>query len=328
MAVKLAVAAGLLATLAGALVPPSGAVADERPIGSVPVVATLALGKTADWVVVGDGSIWVGSTGPEAVHRIDPRDNTRVASVPVPGEPCAGLATGFGAVWVPLCAHPNVLARIDTATLAVRLYPGVGPAASEGGITTSPDSVWLVTDAKGTLSRLDPATGRVRQRVAVPPGSFNPRYADGVVWVTRASGHEVTAVDAASGRVLGRVATGPGPRFLAAGEGLVYTLNQGDGTLTRIDARQRRAVATIALRTPGHGGDVALADGIVWTTMAGVPLTATAVEGDAVRRRWLGEGGDSLAVVDGSVWLTDYHRGTVARILVSALLGPPPAAAR
>lgn len=322
------VACAAILVLAGAIPALQRAHADEQRIESVPVVATLTLGKTADWVAVGHDAVWVGSTGPEAVHRIDPRRNALVASVPVPGTPCAGLATGFGAVWVPLCAHPNVLARIDAATLAVRLFPGVGPAAAEGGITTSPDSVWLVTDARGTLSRIDPATGRIRQRVSLPAGSFNPRYADGLVWVTRATGHEVTAVDAASGRVVGHVATGPGPRFLAAGEGLVYTLNQGDGSLTRIDARRRRATAQIALDTPGHGGDLALAAGIVWTTVAGVPLTATAVEGDAVRRRWVGEGGDSLAVADGSVWLTDYHRGTVARILVSALLGPPAPATR
>jgi streptogramin lyase len=321
-------ACAVVAALVGALLPPSVAGADEQPIGSVPVVATLALGRTADWVAIGEGAVWVGSTGPDAVHRIDPRENTLTATVPVPGTPCAGLATGFGAVWVPLCARPNVLARIDAATLAVQRYPGIGPAAREGGITISPDSVWLVTDVRGTLSRIDPASGRVRQTVRVPAGSFNPRYADGVVWVSRATGHEVTAVDAASGRVLGHVATGPEPRFLAAGEGLVYTLNQGDGTLTRIDARRRRAMAQIALHTPGHGGDVALADGIVWTTMAGVPLAATAVADDSVRRRWLGEGGDSLAVADGSVWLTDYHRGTVARILVSALLGPRPPGAR
>src|SRR5262249_23919892 len=149
-----------------------------------------------------------------------------------------------------------------------------GPAAEEGGVTTSVDSVWLVTDKQGSLARIDPDTGAVRQVITLPAGSYNPRFHAGWIWVTRAEGDELTAIDAATGTVLGTTKPDPGPRFLSPGAGAIWTLNQGDGSLTRIDAHSRRALFTIPLGTPGHGGDIAFGGGLVWTTMPGVPLSA------------------------------------------------------
>lgn len=189
-----------------------------------------------------------------------------------------------------------------------------GPAAEEGGIATSADSVWIVTDRKGTLTRIDHATSALRQIVTLPPGSYNLLHSHGVLYATRVEGSEVTAVDAASGRILATIRTGPHPRFLTAGAGAIWTLNQGDGTLTRIDAKSRTSVATISLNTPGHGGDIAFAHGVVWTTMMKTPLTATDAATNQVLRQWIGRGGDSLNVGYGAIWLTDYHGGTVSRI--------------
>ena len=286
----------------------------SRPIASLRRRATIKVGATADWVAITPGAVWVGSTSPDAVNRIDPRTNRLAATVALPGEPCAGLAVGFGALWVPLCGKTPRLARVDLASNLVTDIAGVGPPVGEGGITASPDSVWLVIDKAGTLARIDPVTGKVRQRVSVPPGSFNPLYYRGVIWVTNAAGAALTAVDAATGAVTATIPTGPNPRFLAAGAGAVWTLDQGDGSLTKVDARTRRAVRTIALGTPGHGGDSKFGCGMVWTTMAHVPLTATDARAGVVRRQWVGDGGDSLGVSGGDIWLTDYSAGTLWRI--------------
>jgi virginiamycin B lyase len=92
------------------------------------------------------------------VHRINPGTNALVATVRLPGEPCAALAVGFGSVWIPLCTKPATLAKVDLATNRVTAVFETGPAAAEGGITTSEDSVWLVTDRRGSLARIDPDT--------------------------------------------------------------------------------------------------------------------------------------------------------------------------
>ncbi|MBS0419673.1 MAG: PQQ-binding-like beta-propeller repeat protein [Proteobacteria bacterium] len=285
-----------------------------RPISELKPLATIHVGKTADWVALTPDAVWVGSTGPDAVHRIDPRTNKRVATVKLPGEPCAGLATGFGSLWVPLCSNPATLAKVDLKLNVLSTVLKVGPAGPEGGIATSPDSIWLVVDKNGSLARIDPDNGSVRQTIQIPPGSFNPFYLDGQVWVTRADGAEVTSVDAHSGEVLGTVKTGPNPRFLSAGAGTVWTLNQGDGSLTRIDAKARRAIQTIALSTPGHGGDISVGGGMVWTTMMKVPLSAVDSTDSVLRCQWAGAGGDSLGIGHGAIWLTDYHGGTLSRL--------------
>jgi len=285
-----------------------------RPIADLKPLATIQVGKTADWVAITSDAVWVGSTGPNAVHRIDPRTNKRVATVELPGEPCAGLTTGFGSLWVPLCSQPTGLAKVDLKGNVLTAVLQTGPAGAEGGITASPDSIWLVIDKNGSLARIDPDKGTVRQRIQIPAGSYNPFYMEGQVWVTRAEGAEVTSVDARSGAVLGTVKTGPHPRFLTAGGGAVWTLNQGDGSITRIDAGTRRVTHSIALNTPGHGGDISLGGGMVWTTMMKVPLSAVDETAAVLRCQWVGGGGDSLGIGHGAIWLTDYHGGTVSRL--------------
>jgi len=286
----------------------------DRSIAELKPLATIKLGRTADWVAVTADAVWVGSTGPDAVNRIDPATNTLAASVVVPGRPCAGLAAGSGSLWVPLCGPKPALARIDLATGRVLAVLDIGPAAPESGIAAGPDAVWLIIDKSATLVRIDPADNSVRQRIAVPAGSFNPLYSDGIVWVTQAGGAALTAVDAESGAVVATIKTGPHPRFLTAGAGAVWTLNQGDGSLSRVDAARRKLIAKIPLGTPGPGGDIAFAEGLVWTTFSKVPLAATDVATNRLRRRWRGAGGDSLGIGFGAIWLTDYKAGTIARL--------------
>ncbi|HUO80128.1 MAG TPA: PQQ-binding-like beta-propeller repeat protein [Steroidobacteraceae bacterium] len=315
----LAAAALLVLVASGAAAAP-GPKRGARPFAELVPTAVIALGKTADWVAITDEAVWVGTTGPDAVHEIDPRTNARIATVPLPGKPCAGLAAGFGSLWVPLCGRQNVLARVDLRTRAVTWLPERGPAASEGGITASADSIWLVAGHGGKLIRIDPASGEVRQAIVVPRGSYNPLYADGRIWVTRAGGAEVTLVDAEDGALQATIAVGPGPRFLAAGGGAVWTLNQGDGSLTRIDAGTHAVVQSVALGTPGPGGDIRVAAGIVWTTMQRMPLTAVDAASGALLCQWAGPGGDSLGIGHGAIWLTDLHAGTVSRFELAGVI--------
>lgn len=314
----------LVALASAVLVAGGSAVGAEAPLrhrlAELKATATTHVGKTADWVALSRDAVWVGSTGPDAVTHLDPGTGRAIITVAMPGEPCAGLAVGFKALWVPLCAPTPRLARVSLASSRVIDLYAVGPPRGEGGVTVSRDSVWLVTDANGTLARIDPMTGALRGTVALPPGSFNPLFQDGVVWVTQSGGATVTLVDAAGATVLGTRATGPGPRFLAAGEGALFTLNQGDGTLTRIDLATQAVTHTTRLGTPGHGGDLTVAAGLVWITMAKVPLAAVDATSGELLCQWTGRGGDSLAVGFDAIWLTDYHRGNIARIPLAAAL--------
>ena len=286
-------------------------------------IATLHLGKAADWVEPTDDAVWVGSREPFAVHRIDPATNRVTATVILPGTPCAGLAHGFGSLWVPLCGKPNKLARVDLKTGKLAAILPVGPAAAEGGIAVSRDSVWMVTDARGILSRIDPKTNRVRQSIGVFRGDDNAIYSGGKVWISNHIFGLVTAVDAASGEVLPSVSLGKGtgPRFMTAGAGSVWVLLQGTGDIVRIDphAPPTEDPARITAGLAGTGGDIKFGAGKVWATLAGVPLTEIDAKTNRIERQWTGPGGDSLAYAFDSIWLTDFKAGTVARYPAAAL---------
>jgi len=293
--------------------------AAPRSIAELVPVATIKLGKTADWVAITSDAVWVASTGPFAVHRIDPKTNTLAASVELAGEPCAGLAVGAGSLWVPLCTTPPSLAKVNLKTgRLVSTYP-VGAAAAEGGIAYGAGSVWLIVNKSGELARIDPGSGTIFRTYKVPAGSYNPRFSDGTIWVSHAEGSDLTGMDAMTGKMIATVATGPNPRFLTSGGGAIWTLNQGDGSVTRADVRSGHA-SSIALETPGRGGDIAFGAGRVWTTMPKMPLSVIDAAAGKLICQWAGPGGDSLGVGHGAIWLTDYHAGSVSRILVKDAL--------
>jgi len=153
--------------------------------------------------------------------------------------------------------------------------------------------------------------------VHLKPGSYNPVFSEGRIWVTRASGAELTIVDAATGKIVGEVPVGRHPRFLTAGGGAVWTLNQAKGSLSRIDIGGQQPVITLPLNVPGPGGDIAYADGEVWLTVMKTPLTVVDASRTQALCQWKGAGGDAIGVGHGSIWLTDLRGGTVARIALS-----------
>jgi len=290
-----------------------------RSIAELTPAATLTLGKTADWVAITPDAVWVGSTGPFAVHRIDPKTNHVVASVTLAGAPCAGLAVGFRSLWIPLCTASPSLAKVDLATNRLSAIFDIGAAAAEAGVTVDARGVWLVTDKQGTLVRIDPVSGTVRATVQIAAGSYNPHYSAGTVWVSQAEGSRLTGVDTASLQVSALVTTGPNPRFLTTGGGAIWTLNQGDGTVTRVDAHTH-LTSTIALHTPGHGGDIQFDAGLVWSTMPKMPLSMIDAKSGRLKCQWAGPGGDSLGLGFGAIWLTDYDGGTVSRLPIHQAL--------
>jgi virginiamycin B lyase len=300
-------------------VPKPGVKDVQVPFASLSPSATIKIGGTADWVLITNDAVWVASTKPYAVRRIDPATNRVVATIRVSGEACSGLACGFGSIWVPLCGKPK-LVRIDAAKNTISARLPIPPAGPEGGITASEDSVWLVTDKNGTLNRIDPSTNSVRQKISIPPGSYNPIFSNGIVWITGVESSVLTTVEAATGRVLESIPVGPKPRFLTSGGGSVWTLNQGDGTVSRIDERSRKVIATIEAGIPGAGGDIGYGAESVWSTVLGVPLTRIDATTNKIARQWVGNSGDSLRFGYDSIWLTDYKRGLLSRFPADEVL--------
>lgn len=303
-----------------AKIPKPGVKGVQAPFASLKPSATLKIGRTADWVLVTNDAVWVAGTKPYSVQRIDPINDRIVAKVVLPGEACSGLAFGFGSLWIPVCGKKPSLVRIDVHENAVIATLPVPAVEAEGGITTSTDSVWLLTDKNGTLSRINPSTNSVRQKVSIPPDSYNPIFSNGIVWVTGVERGVLTAVDASTGSVLDSVPVGSKPRFLTAGGGSIWTLNQGDGTVSRVDENSRRVIATVQLGIPGTGGDIGYGADSIWLTVFDVPLTRVDATTNRVVKQWIGKGGDSLRFGFDSLWITDYKKGLLSRISTQEVL--------
>ncbi len=285
----------------------------KRPLSAIKPAAVFLVGGTPDWQVVTEDAVWVSNAPLNLVHRLDIKTNQIAANIGVGKKPCSGLAAGFGSIWVPNCGDKTV-SRIDIATNAVVSTIAATPAESEGGIAVSDDSVWLVTDAAGKLSRIDPKTNKVSEEIEIPRGSASVVYGDGAVWVTTPAKNLLTRVDALTRKVTDSIALGPGPRFETFGGGAVWTLNQGDGTVSRVDTKTRKETARIEVGIPGEGGEIAYGFGHVWATVFQIPISEIDPGTNKVVRQWVGEGGDSIRVAHGSIFLSNLRQHNVWRI--------------
>ena len=284
----------------------------QRPMSDLHAVAKFPIPGFPDWVAIGD-SVWISNKPLNSISRLDPKTNTVAATVPVGKSPCAGLAVGFGSVWVPQCSDGTVW-RVDLSSQKIIAKIPSGVADTEGGIAAGEGSVWMPSDAAGVLSRIDPAANKVASRIQIPAGSYTAIVAQGSVWITGTKTNVVTRVDAKTEKVTAAIPVGPTPRFLAAGLGGIWVLNQGDGSVSRIDPAANRVSATIAVGVPGEGGDIAVGEGAVWVTAIGKPLSRIDAATNRVTRQFVGKGGDALRVGLGSLWLANHEFHEVWRI--------------
>jgi YVTN family beta-propeller protein len=176
-------------------------------------------------------------------------------------------------VWVANCSDQS-LYRIDrkTSTVVATIPTGLADRSGELSVAASEDAIWLLTDAAGVLSRIDPKTNSVVAKIDVAPNSFAAAfdYATKSIWITTTGARGATGpgsvqrIDPEKNKVVVTIPVGPRPRFLTAGEGGIWTLNQGDGTVSRVDPKTNEVIATIDAGVPGGGGDIHAGNGGVW----------------------------------------------------------------
>lgn len=273
--------------------------------------AVFNVAKAPDWIAI-DESVWISHYPENLVTRIDPKANKVVEQVKVGKNPCAGLAAGFGSLWVPNCGDQTV-SRIDLKTAKVTATFPLPIPDSEGGIAAGAGSIWMVTDKKGTLARIDPSNNKVVAEILVPEGSFNVNFGEGSVWVTSTTKNVLTRVDPNTNLVVETITVGKTPRFFALGEGAVWVLNQGDGSVSKVDVKTNKVTETIQAGTPGQGGDITVGEGSVWITLFDLPITRIDAASNKVVQQFTGEGGDEIRFGLGSVWLCHLKGGKVWR---------------
>jgi virginiamycin B lyase len=294
---------------------------------TIPIVATIAVGREPGAPATGFGAVWVPNTGDGTLARVDPATNTVVARIayapPRPagerGEFYDSATVGHGSVWVSSDEH-GLVVRINPLTNSVMTTIHV--AARPAEVTATTDAVWVAHFLNGLATRIDPATN-VPAEHRVPSAPMTGATGEGsTIWLLVNEPQTVLHLDSAGHEIAHADVTPQAPVrrsflstwWLASGEGAIWATHPNQDVVSRIDPATARVVARIPV-TIGRLFGVAAGRGAAWAVtdravgrielstnrvVAKAPLPASSFTG--------------VSVGDGAVWATGYDRGELYRI--------------
>jgi virginiamycin B lyase len=285
----------------------------QIPFESLKAEAQISV-ETPGWIAVGD-SILVPNMSKDSVARIDPKTNKLLDPIGGVSKPCAGAISAFGAWWIPACGSQSV-ARFDAKANKVSATLSTGAAGVTMGLAATSDSVWMITDAKTTLTRIDPDQNKAVGEMRLPAGCNSVAFGENSLWVTCPSDPRILRINPATNLVDKRIEVSAGARSVAFGAGSVWVLCEKEGKVERIDPKTNRVAKTIDLAVPNAGGNLAFSDGFLWVTQTGFPLTRIDPETDKERvaQQFWGEGGGLISAAPGALWLSNTAKGSVFRL--------------
>lgn len=162
---------------------------------------------------------------------------------------------------------PNSVARIAETGDRIESYVRVGtdPVAVAVGV----DGVWVANAGDGTVSRLDPATGKLERNIGIGADDLSDiAVGFGSVWVADGNGGAVTRIDPSLNGIQATIAPAGRPTlapsavyFVAVGSGYVWA-TRGD-QLLRIDPKTNRVDKRLSVDTPTG---LTTGGGSVWVT--------------------------------------------------------------
>jgi glutamine cyclotransferase len=105
----------------------------------------------------------------DRIQKIDPQTGRVLATIPVPGAGCSGLAWAEGSLWVAQYEHRKIY-QVNPETGAV--LRAIETSRFVTGVTWVDGELWHGTwdDDGSDLRRIDPGTGEVLDIVEMPPG--------------------------------------------------------------------------------------------------------------------------------------------------------------
>ncbi|MFN7936474.1 MAG: glutaminyl-peptide cyclotransferase [Bryobacteraceae bacterium] len=256
-------------------------------------------------------AVWVGTLA--GIVPIDTKLNKAGDRIAAVKAPCAGLATGFDGTWIADCGNKSI-ARLQAKTNESKAVIASGAAAALQGIAATGDSIWALTDEKGTLSRIDPASGKVVAETRLPAGCTSMVSAEKSLWVTCASTHQLLRIDPLTNLVEKYIDVAAEPRSLVFAEGSIWVLGSEKGKVSRVDPKTNKVTATIELQIPNGKGEITAGAGSVWVTAKGFPITRIDPKTDQVVQQFAGDGGGALRFGANSLWLVNIAQQTVWRV--------------
>jgi len=214
----------------------------------------------ADFLAVDGTTVWATNKG-----RVERWSRHGKKAAVAMTRPCGGMAILDHDLWVADCID-RTLNRIDTRTAKkiATVATGIGNPAGELNVVAGAGSIWVASDAKGTIARVDPATNRVIASIPANPGGVYLAFGLGALWAVSATQQSIQRIDPATNTVVKTTPLGKEPGFLVAGEGAVWVQEQGDGTVARVDADTGEVTGRVKVGANLKWGDIDAGGGKVW----------------------------------------------------------------
>jgi streptogramin lyase len=208
----------------------------------------------------------------------------------------------------------GTIVRIEASSGKLQAKVPTGVARVPTGVTSSADSVWALTDDKTTLTRIDPDTNQVVAELRLPAGCNTIHFSGGFLWATCPSEDLVLRIDPVRVVVDRRIKVPGGPWAIAFGGGDIWVLCRKAGNLDRVDPKTGEVTKTIDLAIPDSTGSIAVAQGSVWVSSPGFPVTRVELQTDKVAQQFFGDGGGGIQIGFNSIWLLNTRQKTISRI--------------
>ncbi|HWE51117.1 MAG TPA: hypothetical protein VG273_15095 [Bryobacteraceae bacterium] len=282
----------------------------QIPFSSLKAEATFQTPDKPAWIFF---SVSAFAPAKDHLDRIDVKTNKLTDPVAGVSKPCGGMVSAFASLWAPACGA-NSLSRIDPKTFKVTATVPSGAADINGSIAADADSIWMLSDSKETLSRIDPDQNAVVGELRVPAGCDNLTFAETALWLACPGENRVYRINPATNQVEKTIEVSPGPQALVSGAGSIWVLCGKDGKIDRIDPKTNKVSKSIDLGVSGAKGRIAFGEGAIWVTMTGFPLTRVDPVSESVAQQFYGEGGGAILVSPGAIWLSNLNDGTLLRI--------------
>ena len=226
--------------------------------------------------------------------------------------PCGGLVDAFKSYWVPSCGDQTLL-RLDPKTGKPTATLGVTVGKAKLALAANPDSIWLLSDDKTTLSRIDPDQNAVVAEIRLPSACNSLLFAEASLWVTCPAADRLLRIDPKTNLVSQRIEVAGGPVAQTFGEGSLWVLSKAEGKVLRIDPKTNKIAVTIETMIPKAEGTLVFGEGSVWVSAPGFPLTRINPTTDKVVQQFSGPGHGDLYLGASALWLYDQNKKTLKR---------------
>jgi DNA-binding beta-propeller fold protein YncE len=225
-----------------------------------PEEQVIAVPGFADFLAIDGKSVW--ATNRNKVEQWSVKG--KLAEVPMT-RACGAMVVAYKALWVADCKD-KTLNRVDikAGKMAAVIQTGLGSPDGEMNVVAGAGSIWVATDAKGVISRVDPKTNQVIGTVVTKPGAVYLTFGLGALWAVSAKEQTLQRIDPATNMVVATIPVGKQPGFLAAGEGAVWVQEQGDGTVAAIDPATNTVRGRVKVGENLKYGDIDTGGGKVW----------------------------------------------------------------